>query len=179
MKNSEWGAVAYLTQSSYGRDGAEPNINNLNLNNKDGKWIYAVTGFAGIGQSTVAETNIVNVHGHKTETGVLASSTGNITGIYDLNGCIWEYVAAYVTSGYVHLVTYGTPYTYTTAEADPTTRSTKYATAYPYIITGTRYGDAVRETSSMLNLMSGWNGVSTTYPQDAYPFFVRRWSIQL
>ena len=30
MKNSEWGAVAYLTQSKYGRNGVEITINNKN-----------------------------------------------------------------------------------------------------------------------------------------------------
>ena len=32
MKNSEWGAVAYLTQSKYGRDGTEITVNNASLN---------------------------------------------------------------------------------------------------------------------------------------------------
>lgn len=32
---------------------------------------------------------------YNTETGVKASTTGNITGIYDMSGGLWEYMAAY------------------------------------------------------------------------------------
>ena len=46
MKNSEWGAVAYLSQSKYGLNGANIYINNVNLNNTS-KSVYAVTGCAG------------------------------------------------------------------------------------------------------------------------------------
>lgn len=46
MKNSEWGAVAYLTQSKYGRDVTEVTRNSKNLNNLNLKNIYAVTGYA-------------------------------------------------------------------------------------------------------------------------------------
>lgn len=28
-----------------------------------------------------------------------ASTTGNITGIYDMSGCAWEYTAAYINNG--------------------------------------------------------------------------------
>ncbi len=47
MKNSEWGAVVYLTQSSYGRNGTEVTINSRNLSDLDSKLIYTVTGYAG------------------------------------------------------------------------------------------------------------------------------------
>ncbi len=82
MKNSEWGAVVYLTQSKYGRNGVEVTQNTKNLNNKDNKNIYAVTGYAG---------NIAN--------GVSASSTNNMSGIFDLNGCVWEFVTGYISNG--------------------------------------------------------------------------------
>ena len=47
MKNSEWGAVAYLAQSSCGRNGIEISMNSKNLNNLNYKNIYAVTGYSG------------------------------------------------------------------------------------------------------------------------------------
>ena len=76
MKNSEWGAVAYLTESKYGRNGTEITINN------NGTTYY--TG-GGSGTAYVNNTN--------------QSSTGNIYGIYDLSGNAFEYVAGYYSGG--------------------------------------------------------------------------------
>ena len=67
LKNSEWGAVAYLTESKYGRNGTEINQNTL----------Y----YTGGGRGSLYEEN------------TLQSSTGNVYGIYDLSGCHYEYVA--------------------------------------------------------------------------------------
>ena len=68
LKNSEWGAVAYLTESKYGRNGTEVGRNNKNY----------ITAMGDI----VANTP--------------QSSTGNETGIYDLRGGATERVAAYL-----------------------------------------------------------------------------------
>ena len=82
LKNSEWGAVAYLTHSQYGRNGHEIDNNNT-----------SITG-CGSG-STSAPLNTGIVYEYNTVVGAKASSTGNIYGIYDLSGCSWEHVAAY------------------------------------------------------------------------------------
>ena len=91
LKNTEWGAVAYLSHSIFGIN-KEITINNNNQN----KTGYAalpstdqskVTGESGDG----AEYNT----DWKDENGVTASTTGNITGVYDMSGGAWEYVAAY------------------------------------------------------------------------------------
>ena len=68
LKNSEWGAVAYLTESKYGRDGEEVTINDNN---------NFITADAGISANPEQ------------------SSTGNETGIYELSGGAYEYVPAY------------------------------------------------------------------------------------
>ena len=68
LKNSEWGAVAYLTESKYGRNGTEVAMN-------DESYITAME-------------DIVKSK--------LQSSTGNETGIYDLRGGATERVAAYL-----------------------------------------------------------------------------------
>ena len=73
LKNSEWGAVAYLTESKYGRNGTEVDMNNKN-------YITAM-----------GEGDIV--------TNKSQSSTGNETGIYDLRGGASERVAAYLEGG--------------------------------------------------------------------------------
>lgn len=68
LKNSEWGAVVYLTYSQYGR-----NKHKLGLNDNN--------------NYITADGNI--------EINKNQSSTGNVYGIYDLFGGTSEYVAAY------------------------------------------------------------------------------------
>ena len=106
MKNSEWGAVAYLTYSLYGKcteTGCEEvylnNINTGYLNssaNFTGQWQYGAT-ITGCSASTVSAT--VNSNKSACELGYAyneinnkASTTGNISGIYDMSGGNWEYV---------------------------------------------------------------------------------------
>lgn len=99
LKNSEWGAVAYLTESKYGRNGTEVTINN------NGTTYY--TG-GGANKTYTTSTN--------------QSSTGNVYGIYDLSGNAWEYVAAgYQNRSEIGTSSgsneYGTVYTTTSASA--------------------------------------------------------------
>ena len=190
-KNSEWGAVVYLTQSSYGRNGTEVNINNMNFNNLNSKNIYEVTGVYGAGTSNSSVTAISSVNAYNTEAGIKGSSTGNITGVYDLNGCIYESTAGYITNGNSRLSTNGSSFAYTTADATPQTnnRSTKWATAYPYDSSNDTnttnwtkynsyksstygYGDAILETSTSGSASTSWNGDYSGFPFSS-PFFIR------
>ncbi|MFR8144478.1 MAG: hypothetical protein ACLU84_05305 [Clostridia bacterium] len=114
MKNSEWGAVAYLSQSKYGLNGTDITVNNVSLNsggakrtNTTGKSgvdsVYAVTGCTtastSAGESVKTMENINGTTGNTANNGVytwdqlngcMASSTGNIYGIYDLSGGNYE-----------------------------------------------------------------------------------------
>jgi len=83
MKNSEWGAVAYLTHSKYGRNGTEVTINNSGAR---------ITGNAG---DTVSASSFSGTFFYNTLAGMKASTTGNISGIYDLSGGSDEHVATY------------------------------------------------------------------------------------
>lgn len=91
MKNTEWGAVAYLSHSRYGID-KEININN-NSEYKTGYSAYSSTdqshnpGIYGDGGAYNAPYNTI--------VGYLASTTGNITGIYDMSGGAHEYMSSY------------------------------------------------------------------------------------
>ena len=67
MKNIEWGAVAYLKQSNYGLGITDIGINSGGYN-------------TGGGNGTSYKTNIGQ------------STTGNITGVYDMSGGAYEYV---------------------------------------------------------------------------------------
>ena len=72
LKNSEWGAVAYLTESKYGRNGEEV------TQNTDSSY-------------KTANGNFMNNQKQ--------SSTGNKTGIYDLSGGTTDRIVAYYTEG--------------------------------------------------------------------------------
>ena len=104
MKNTEWGAVAYLHHSIYGSE------TSVRVNNNGA----LITGYA----ATVEPTKVFSpssIDGDRYESTSLgndgtytvnylnsnsgvASTTGNKTGIYDMSGGAWEYVMGYTTS---------------------------------------------------------------------------------
>ncbi len=98
MKNSEWGAVAYLSQSKYGKYGNDDytGVNKEIYQNKSSDYI---TGSSN-GTPSQKETNTQCAYDEEGESraegtgscGGGASTTGNIYGIYDMNGGAWEYV---------------------------------------------------------------------------------------
>ena len=90
MKNTEWGAVAYLSHSKYGLN-TEVRINN-NSNYITG---YAATDSADQSKypGTYGTDSSVTLP-YNTSTGYKASTTGNITGIYDMSGGANEYMAS-------------------------------------------------------------------------------------
>ncbi len=94
MKNTEWGAVAYLSHSKYGIN-TEIRINN-NSNYLTG--YSAVDGTDQTSYPGVSGTTSDVTLPYNTETGYKASTTGNITGVYDMSGGAWEYVAGYMPS---------------------------------------------------------------------------------
>ena len=63
MKNSEWGAVAYLSKSIFGLDTEDININNVSLNNSI-RSIYAITGMCSLTTKStgLASTKYVTVY---------------------------------------------------------------------------------------------------------------------
>ena len=96
MKNSEWGAVAYLTHSQYGRNGKEISVNQCTG--------YITGAGRGTGTNTIynlnysvdSETNLPPTdQQYNGEIGKTSSSTGNLYGIYDLSGGAYEYVASF------------------------------------------------------------------------------------
>ena len=90
MKNSEWGAVAYLSQSKYGKIG-EVYKNNCS------KFITGIGGDSA-SASRSDETCTKEENKYNGTSGVNASTTGNITGVYDMSGGAEEYVMGYLTT---------------------------------------------------------------------------------
>ena len=176
MKNTEWGAVAYLSQSVYGKN-SEIWINN------SGSYITGSAGNAATSsQNTGVDTN------YTSEQGMQASSTGNVTGIYDMAGGAWEYTASYLENGYVkepgtdgaisnnNRYTYGdvlikgankTKFNYAVASSDDATSN--------YGANKDKYGDSIYEVSSnsISNWDDSWNAEFSQFPSTQMPFMIR------
>ena len=140
MKNSEWGAVAYLTQSQYGRNGNEIDMNNSSS---------FITGNGG-GSTSASSSD--EKYAYNTTTGAKASTTGNIYGVYDMSSGAWEYVAVFnntdtknyeSSNGSTFASTSGTSDKYATKYYNETTSSRGNARIYTY----GKIGDATKEVN--------------------------------
>ena len=177
MKNSEWGAVAYLSQNATYGKGSEVWINN-NSN--------YITGRAGNSTSQSYSEAGAGEYAYNTQNGQQASTTGNITGVYDMSGGAYECVAAYANNGNSNSSTYGSNLINATDRYKDVYKVTSdsqldnYNNAaptagqgVPSVNTG-RFGDAVWETSSTYNSGSGsWYGDYSIIPYSNSLFFLR------
>jgi hypothetical protein len=169
MRNMEWGAIAYLSSSIYGR------YTNSTTCISSGCEIWAnlyssfKTGCAG---NSVYATAASVCNAWNTSTGVNASTTGNQYGIYDMSGGAKEYVMGNMvdSSGafYPSLATFSS------------TPTSKYYDSYAYDasshITHSRglLGDATKETLKTYgSLTGGWYSDYSYFPSGSNSWFVR------
>ncbi len=155
LKNSEWGAVAYLTESTYGRNG-----NKIAQNTS----MDVITGSAE-GSDGNVNTDYTSADGQK------ASTTGNVYGIYDLSGGTMEWLASYYNGNDVNTTRLEYGFSFASIGGD----STKFATTYnssgsdfASARANYKYGDATYETV---------NFHANSQRQFVYfdfPFFTRR-----
>ena len=145
MKNVEWGAVAYLSSSIYGKT-SEISIND-NVSFLTGSGAYAIN----IGQST----------------------TGNIYGIYDMSGGAVECTAAYVNTGTSYLMNFGASLVNAATKYKDVYLSSVDTQAGNYESNSTKVGDAVYETSTNATGTTGWNEDASGSPYSDWAFFVR------
>ena len=101
IKNSEWGAVAYLCYSQYG---SVPQINGAGTLATSGGWYYDL--YTGAGPTADGDASRYEdfastkaTKAYNGSIGVLASTTGNVTGVYDMSGGAWDRVAGYLDNG--------------------------------------------------------------------------------
>ena len=161
MKNTEWGAVAYLSQSKYGKYGntSYTGANKEIYQNKSSSYITGMSN--GTPSSRTTKTQVAY---NTADTGVGASTTGNISGIYDMSGGTYEYVMGNMLSSDGTTPEVGWNSTYTsgftgkvydfgnfTSVTGITFPSNKYYNKYTYG-TSTDYtrgilGDATKEMS--------------------------------
>lgn len=160
MKNSQWGAVAYLTDSVYGKN-EEIYINNS---------LRFITGNSGGSANETGYNGTAN--SYETENGQASSSTGNIYGIYDLSGGALERMAACSATGttisqYANILN--------SLTSDQKYLVDIYTSAYSD--NSTRIGDAIYETSLIpqnptTNAYS-WNNDASLYIGNNNPFIAR------
>ncbi len=111
MKNTEWGAVAYLTQSIYGRCTSSNECTEVGINTNTS---YR-TGYL--------NTNYVFPNSNSGD----ASTTKNVTGIYDLRGGSWDQMASIMASSVG-----GTTPSYASSELNGKLTDPKYYDLYDY-----------------------------------------------
>ena len=163
------GAVAYLTHSQYGRNGNEITINN-NSN--------YITGIAG--DSVTASESDSTTNTYNTSKGMLASTTGNIYGVYDLSGGAFEYTANWDTlSSSSNIASYGkavdgTVYFSTGGSSDRTKTAYSNGSDDNYgekVKTVCRSGDGIKETWISSN--RPWFNDYSNFVYSRYPFSMR------
>ncbi len=189
IKNMEWGAVAYLQHSKYG------SMTSVRTNNH----ASYKTGYASVVEPTRGpNTNYVsipeNANGttsdvtqpYNTEIGYTASTTGNISGIYDISGGAWEYVMGYNINASAVGGSSGLTDFY--SDFFKNSKWDKYYDKYTNSVAdNTRYesglfGDATREMGpfdSVVDLDSfarnrtSWYGDYASFVYTVYPWFAR------
>ena len=183
MKNSELGAVTYLTQSKYGRNENEIMINSYC---KDFNDYSKITGIGGN----------LNENKYNTEQGMNASTTGNLYGIYDMSGGNWEWTEVLYsryTSKNADIIYNNTAnglYTKSDKNSQLPSNSSKYVTIYPinmeiegndgsinkhYSLWSEIYSDAIYEVSSKCGYNTAWFGDRADEDSDSQegPFSIR------
>ena len=206
MKNQEWGAVAYLSHSKYGIN-KEININNSSsfYTGRSGGHVGGQTPINGTYTDQTSTTQY-NSYGFYTYDGYLlnyntntksstkdmtkiASTTGNIYGIYDLSGGAYEYVmgnivsndgttmmsgySTSINSGYTGIIYDSGSYTSYTGISYP---ENKYLDKYSFGTSSTqrirsKLGDALKEVYNTENY--GWYTDGSYLAYSSFPWIRR------
>ena len=190
MKNTEWGAVAYLQHSAYGSQVS------VRINNNEA----FITGYASTSEPTkgyngasidgnMHEATSIGVDGTYTVNYLnansdVASTTGNKTGVYDMSGGAWEYVTGYTTGastvGGSSEITNLYPNFFTdstyTKYWDKYTSTTN--TNYNYRLLGDATGEmgpfgSEKDPDGTSRYKSSWYGDYAYFVASSYPWFVR------
>ena len=156
MKNMEWGAMAYLTQSKYGKQGNDAYVGaekQVRINNN-------TTYLTGCGADTQDAAGVATCNTYETVNGMSASTTGNITGIYDTSGGAWEMVSGVMkeSNGMDIMIANSN---FSLEEVNKLAQSGKYFDVYDY---GTTWqdrsrghlGDATIETGPFASDRGAW-----------------------
>ena len=180
LTNMEWGAVAYLTNSNYGRCSGgtctEITINNCS------------TYITGIGADTVSASSssttcTTDANKYNGAKGVLASTTGNVYGVYDMSGGAFEYVMGNMSSTADSYTFYPSSSGFASSWYSNYSNQ-KYVNTYAYISSysnsttqtgynAARLGDATGEVVSSTGGSGGWYSDYASFPYSSSSWFTR------
>lgn len=176
MKNSEWGAVVYLSQSIYGKYGNSDYTGTNKEVYKNNSSSYYTGRSSGVPPSSSMSSagtcyydNITDRGSGTGACGAGASTTGNITGIYDMVGGSFENVMSYLTTA---SRTWGATSNYGNLAGFSRAPARKYYDGYTGTTSTTAcnggicYGQALSETS-------GWYSDSASFVNANSPWFSR------
>ena len=192
MKNTEWGAVAYLQHSAYGSQ------TSVRINNNSSY----LTGYQANKEPTCVwhGTDVIDPCNQRCNDGScniaypnsnLASTTGNISGIFDMSGGGWELVMAVMLdeegnpmSG--HNSTSNSGFNGKNYDGSITVNKEwpdkKYYDTYTYAAIDTQYqrrilGDATGEMGPFViegsRRISSWYSDQASFAHNIYPWFMR------
>lgn len=175
MKNNEWGAVAYLSQSKYGKY-ADSNFTGTNkrvyMNDSStfytgrtsgtpsasGSVLYGTYSYNGVKCSSDPEcTGTIT----SSNSGTGASTTGNISGVYDTNTYI---LSTYVMGNYNQLSSSADIYSLSTTWWNDNKHLYDYfnSTTLGTACAGSAcYGQALSETNGWFSATSNWSPTDT------------------
>ncbi|MFV0249464.1 MAG: type II secretion system protein [Bacilli bacterium] len=175
MKNTEWGAVSYLSSSVYGIN-KEVNINN------NSSYLTGYSAVEGTDQSkfygTFEASSDITLP-YNTTTGYLASTTGNISGIYDMSGGAHEYMASYISgqlgsSGFDTTTIANTDYT----KYLDVYNASSTIDSYQYRILGDATGEMgpfyyYKDGDNNYRRHNGWYADGSNFVEASNPWFYR------
>ena len=164
-KNNEWGAVAYLTQSIYGRCSNSTTCSEIGINNNNS----FLTGYG----APAGSSNSVTNGAYNTTLGKDASTTGTIYGIYDMSGNGNEYVMGVLAD------TNGNPRSgYSSSQNSGFTGMLKDGTTYTGVaFPDSKYYNLYTDNSSYighaLTETKNWYSDSANFVNSFSPWFIR------
>ena len=193
IKNSEWGAVAYLSHSKYGTC-TKGTCKEVNINNSSGYYTGRSGGAPG-GSTAIntvytdqTSTTKYNTYGFYTYDGYLldydtntksttkdmskvASTTNNVYGVYDMSGGAYEYTMANIVNANGTTMTPDRSGYTTTTYPDA-----KYYDKYSYITSSilrqiSKLGDGIKEVYNTNDY--GWYTDDSSLASSDIPWFVR------
>jgi prepilin-type N-terminal cleavage/methylation domain-containing protein len=196
MKNTEWGAVAYLSQSNYGKfgnsiytglEGLEKEIwTNPSVDYVTGRGGNLLSKSSTLDDLGVASSTLYSYDGRQCNIkvgyectgplqsvyGMASSTTGNVYGIYDMSGGSYEYVmGAMYELGDKNIMLWDSGFNQDTIDSD---NMSKYINKYTY---GENYDDQDAFNRKLLGDATGetcgWYGDYTDFVNDYGPWFIR------
>ena len=177
LTNFEWGAVAYLTNSKYGRCTSK-GCTEVTINNCS-NYVTGI-GANSVSANLSSTTCSTAANQYDGTYGKLASTTGDITGVYDMSGGTNEHVMGNISSATTGYTFY--PLNSYFVSSWYTNDTAKYLTTYAYDSSNEsnqkaynrgRLGDATAETLLSASTSGGWYSDYAFFPDSSEAWFIR------